>query len=109
MAAWENPICRGAPHFVIAYIPEGNPGVTTDAIIALTHFDIVAPFGIGTCWSGVLSIATASYKPLQKALGLPVGLKYAYALMFGYPQSKNYNIKAESPGHVAVVVALRII
>ncbi len=47
----------------------GNPGVTTDAIIALTHFDIVAPFGIGTCWSGVLSIATASYKPLQKALG----------------------------------------
>jgi nitroreductase len=97
ITAWENPICRGAPHFVIARIPEGNSGVMTDAIIALTHFDIAAPFGIGTCLSGVPSIVAASYKLLQKALGLPAGLKYAYALMFGYPQSKVYRIPRRNP------------
>ena len=46
IAAWEagnDPICRGAPHFVIAHIPTGNPVATVDAFIALTHFDITAP------------------------------------------------------------------
>jgi nitroreductase/NAD-dependent dihydropyrimidine dehydrogenase PreA subunit len=101
IAAWErgyDPICRGAPHLVIAHIPEGNPGATTDAIIALTHFDIAAPaFGIGTCWAGFLSIAVASYEPLQKALGLPAGRKYAYGLVFGNPKYKIYGIPRRNP------------
>ena len=54
--AWEHgydPVCRGAPHLVVAHIPEGNPVAPVDAIIALTHFDITAPaFGVGTCWAG---------------------------------------------------------
>ena len=101
IAAWDHgydPICRNAPHLVIAHIPEGNLGATTDAIIALTHFDIAAPaFGIGTCWAGFLSMAAMSYEPLQKALGLPVGRKYAYGLMFGHPQYKIYGIPRRNP------------
>jgi len=53
IAAWENGndvICRDAPHLLFPTIHEENPIAPTDAVIALTHFDVAAPaFGIGTC------------------------------------------------------------
>jgi Na+-translocating ferredoxin:NAD+ oxidoreductase RnfC subunit len=55
VAAWEHgadPICCGAPHLLIAHIPQDSPTAPTDAIIALTHFDVAAPaFGVGTRWA----------------------------------------------------------
>ncbi len=104
IAAWEagnDPICRGAPHLVIAHIPTGNPVATVDAFIALTHFDITAPaFGIGTCWAGFLSMAATTYEPLQRALTLPTGRTFAYSLMFGHPQYKVYGIPRRNPVQV---------
>jgi nitroreductase/NAD-dependent dihydropyrimidine dehydrogenase PreA subunit len=101
IAAWESGrdvICRGAPHLVVATIPEDNPIAQTDAIIALTHFDIAAPaFGIGTCWAGFVAMAAASYAPLQKELGIPPGRKSAYAMMFGNPLYKIYGIPRRKP------------
>ena len=102
--AWEHgrdPVYRGAPHLVIAHIPEGNPVASVDAIIALTHFDLTAPsFGVGTCWAGFLSMAATVYEPLQKALALPPGRKYAYSLMFGYPRYKTYGIPRRNPADI---------
>jgi nitroreductase len=104
IAAWESgsdPVCRGAPHLVIAHIPESNPVASVDALIALSTFDIAAPaFGVGTCWAGFLSMAAVVYEPLQDALSLPVERKYAYSLMFGYPQYKIYGIPRRNPAHV---------
>jgi nitroreductase/NAD-dependent dihydropyrimidine dehydrogenase PreA subunit len=101
IAAWEaghDTICRGAPHLLFAHIPEGNPVAQTDAVIALTHFDVAAPaFGIGTCWAGFVAMAALSYEPLQKELGIPAGRKSAYAMMFGYPQYKIYGIPRRKP------------
>jgi nitroreductase/NAD-dependent dihydropyrimidine dehydrogenase PreA subunit len=105
VGAWErgsDVICRGAPHLLFAHIPEGNPMAQTDAIIALTHFDIAAPaFGIGTCWAGFVAMAAVSYKPLQKELGIPEGRISAYAMMFGNPQYKIYSIPPRKPLQVA--------
>jgi hypothetical protein len=42
-------------------------------------------------------MAAASYEPFQKELGLPVGRKCAYAMMFGYPQYKVYGIPRRNP------------
>jgi nitroreductase/NAD-dependent dihydropyrimidine dehydrogenase PreA subunit len=99
--AWErgfDPVCRGAPHLVIAHIPEGNPVASIDAIIALTHFDVTAPaYGVGTCWAGFLSMAATAYEPLRKVLALPAGRMYAYALMFGHPQYQTYGIPRRNP------------
>jgi nitroreductase len=104
LAAWEHghdPVCRGAPHLVIAHIPVGNPAASIDAIIALTHFDLTAPaYGVGTCWAGFLSMAAAVYGPLHKHLALPPGRTYAYALMFGYPQYKTYGIPRRNPAEI---------
>jgi nitroreductase/NAD-dependent dihydropyrimidine dehydrogenase PreA subunit len=101
IAAWErgfDPVCRGAPHLVIAHIPESNPIASVDAIIALTHFDVTAPaYGVGTCWAGFLSMAATGYEPLQKVLALPSGRKFAYALMFGHPRYKTYGIPRRNP------------
>jgi len=94
-------ICRGAPHLLIATIPENNPVAQTDAIIALTHFDIAAPaYGIGTCWAGFVAMAATTYEPLQKELGIPAGRKSAYVLMFGNPQYKIYGIPRRKPLNV---------
>jgi nitroreductase len=104
IAAWDHgidPICRGAPHLLIAYVPEENPSAPTDAIIALTHADIAAPaFGVGTCWAGFLSMAARTYGPLKEALGLPQGRAFAYALMFGYPQYRTYRIPRRNPADI---------
>jgi nitroreductase/NAD-dependent dihydropyrimidine dehydrogenase PreA subunit len=101
IAAWQqgrDVICRGAPHLLLAHIPENNPVAPVDAIIALTHFDIAAPsFDIGTCWAGFVAIAANSFVPIQKELGLPQGRKIAYAMMFGYPKFKVYGIPRRKP------------
>jgi nitroreductase/NAD-dependent dihydropyrimidine dehydrogenase PreA subunit len=104
IGAWENGndvICRGAPHLLVATIPENNPVAQTDAIIALTHFDIAAPaYGIGTCWAGFVAMAAASHEPLRKELGIPAGRKSAYVLMFGNPRYKIYGIPRRKPLNV---------
>jgi len=101
IGSWErgnDVVCRGAPHLLIATIPEGNPIAQTDAIIALTHFDVAAPaYGIGTCWAGFVAMAATSHEPLQKELGIPAGRKSAYVLMFGNPQYKIYGIPRRKP------------
>lgn len=105
IVAWESGrdvICRGAPHLLVATIPEGNPIAQTDAIIALTHFDVAAPaYGIGTCWAGFVAMAASSYEPLQKELGITAGRRCAYAMMFGHPQYKICGIPRRKPLEVA--------
>ena len=105
LEAWESGrdvVCRGAPHLLVATIPEGNTIAQTDAIIALTHFDLAAPaHGIGTCWAGFVAMAASSYEPLQKELGIPAGRRSAYAMMFGHPQYEIYGIPRRKPLVVA--------
>ena len=104
VAAWErgaDPICRDAPHLLIAHIPENSLTATTDAIIALTHFDIAAPaFGLGTCWAGFVAGAARMWQPMQEALALPTGRALAYAMMFGYPQYKTYSIPRRNTARI---------
>jgi len=104
LEAWKignDSVCRDAPHLLFAHIPANNPGAATDAIIALSHFDIAAPsFGIGTCWAGYLSMAVSSYKPLKEELDLPKGRKCAYAMMFGYPKYRSFGLPRRNPPEV---------
>jgi nitroreductase/NAD-dependent dihydropyrimidine dehydrogenase PreA subunit len=105
IASWDagnDPICRGAPHILVATIPEGNPVAQTDAIIALTHFDVAAPaFGIGTCWAGFVAMAAMTDEHLRKELAIPAGRKCAYAMMFGHPQYRIHGIPRRKPLEVS--------
>jgi nitroreductase len=101
IGAWEagrDVICRGAPHLLVATIPEGNPMAQTDAVIAMTHFDVAAPaYGVGTCWAGFVAMAAWQYGPLREALGIPAGRKCAYAMMFGNPRYTIHGIPRRKP------------
>jgi len=101
LAAWEkgiDVICRGAPHLLLATIPDGHPIAPIDAIIALTHVDIAAPsYGVGTCWAGFVAGAAAFYEPLQRELELPAGRRCAYAMMLGYPRHRVHAIPRRKP------------
>jgi nitroreductase/NAD-dependent dihydropyrimidine dehydrogenase PreA subunit len=82
-----DPICRCAPCLVYAY-SENSFGYT-DSIIALTTFDLMAPsFGLGTCWAGLLHVASTGYQPLRDALGIPEGYVPQYPMLLGYPKYK---------------------
>lgn len=86
--AWEkgrDPICRNAPTLVIAH-SAGEATATTDALIALSWFDLLAPsYNIGTCWAGFFCFAVKEWPPLQAALTLPHGHSVGYALLAGHP------------------------
>ena len=91
-------ICHDAPHLLVAHIPEENIIAPNDAIIALTHVDIAAPaFGLGTCWAGLVAMASRSHKPLQDFFSLPKGRMPTYAMMLGYPKYKPHQIPARKP------------
>jgi nitroreductase/NAD-dependent dihydropyrimidine dehydrogenase PreA subunit len=96
-------ICRNAPHLVFAHLPFNEfIDDRTDAIIALSYFDIAAPaFGLGTCWAGFIRMAADSYEPLIDALGLPDKRIIGYAMMFGYPVHKPLSIPRRNPIDIA--------
>ncbi|MDD1707495.1 MAG: nitroreductase family protein, partial [Methanoregulaceae archaeon] len=104
ITAWDNgsdPICRGAPHLLVATVSEGPGSASIDAIIAVTYADIAAPaFGVGTCWAGFLSMAVHSWPPLKDALAIPKGYVYSYALMCGFAKFKTYGIPRRNPAKV---------
>jgi len=101
ITGWErgvDMICRDAPHLLIAHIPEDNYIAPVDAVIALTHVDIIAPsFGVGTCWAGFVANAAINYPPLREALSLPKGRIPAYAMMLGYPRYRPAQIPTRNP------------
>jgi nitroreductase/NAD-dependent dihydropyrimidine dehydrogenase PreA subunit len=99
IAAWDrggDPICRGAPHLLVAHMPDASAFV--DGIIAVTWADAIAPsHGVGTCWAGFLMIAAARWSPLADALALPPGRVPAHALMCGFPKYAPTRIPERKP------------
>jgi nitroreductase/NAD-dependent dihydropyrimidine dehydrogenase PreA subunit len=87
--AWEkgqDPLLLHAPHLVVAHVAPGNPVARTNAIIALTHLDIVAPsFNLGACWGGIFMLAVECCDRLKRELGLPPQHVPVHCLMLGYP------------------------
>lgn len=101
ISAWDNGtdlISHRAPHLLFAHVPAEPINDPTEAIIALTHFDIAAPsFGIGTCWAGFVIMALENYKPLQDFLSLPEGRKAACPMLFGYSKYTITSVPRRNP------------
>lgn len=89
-------ISNNSPHLLFAHVPVESD--STDAIIAMTHFDIAAPsFGLGTCWVGYIKMALDAYKPLQDALFIPEGRKTVCPMLFGYSSLEAASIPRRNP------------
>jgi nitroreductase/NAD-dependent dihydropyrimidine dehydrogenase PreA subunit len=87
-------ILRGAPHLIIAHVPESGPmgqAASYDAIIALSHFDIIiSSFGMGGFWAGFFTMGLRNSAELRKAAMIPDGSMAGYAYAFGIPQFEHY-------------------
>lgn len=82
-----DPICRNAPHVVIAHAPKQNLAAPAACTIALSYLDLAAPsFGLGACWAGYFNTAATMWPPMQEALGLPDGNTCFGSMMIGYPK-----------------------
>jgi nitroreductase/NAD-dependent dihydropyrimidine dehydrogenase PreA subunit len=94
----KDPICRNAPHLIIAHAAENARLAQVDCILALAYAELIAlPLGLGTTWAGYVMTATIFYPPLVEALNLPEGYKCFGALMVGYPKPKFVRMPLRNP------------
>jgi nitroreductase/NAD-dependent dihydropyrimidine dehydrogenase PreA subunit len=105
VALWDggkDPICRNAPHLIIAHAAENARLAQVDCILALAYAELIAlPLGLGTTWAGYVMTATTFYPPLMKALNLPEGHKCFGVMMVGYPKLKFVRMPLRNPPVVA--------
>jgi nitroreductase/Pyruvate/2-oxoacid:ferredoxin oxidoreductase delta subunit len=89
VALWKSgkdPICRKAPHLIIAYCHKDDASGAGDATIALSHLELAAPsLGLGACWAGYVNIALAQLPDLRASLGIPPDCLSRGVMMLGYP------------------------
>ncbi len=80
-----DPILRGAPYVVISAHAEDAPTGSSDTVIGLAQFEVVAQaMGLGTCWCGIIPMAVAKVWPtIAEDLGFPQGYKISFSMLFG--------------------------
>jgi nitroreductase len=93
-----DPICRNAPHLIIAHADKDATMANIDCIIALSHIELaVLPLDLGATWAGYVMAAIHFYPPLAEALGLPEGHTSHGVMMIGYPKIKFMRIPQRKP------------
>ena len=91
--AGADPICRHAPHLVVAHAPKADPTATSACTIALAYLELAAPsLGLGACWAGYLHMAALHWPPLQAALALPEGHQFCGGMMLGEPRYRYHRL-----------------
>jgi len=92
VSSWEqgkDPICRKAPHIIVAHAHKEDRTAPSACTIALTYLELAASsFDLGACWAGYFNAAATLWPPMQKELGLPEGNVSFGAMMVGYPKFK---------------------
>lgn len=78
---------RGAPHLVVASVPQTVASPMPDCIIALSYFELFAQSnGVGTVWDGLARIAINDLLPESRVrLGIPEDHLVGCAMAFGKP------------------------
>ena len=105
VALWDrgkDPICRNAPHLIVAHAVESSRMVQVDCVLALAYAELIAPLlGLGATWAGYVMTATFFCPPLMEALNLPEGHKSFGVMMVGYPKLKFVRMPLRNPPAVA--------
>ena len=86
-------ILRTAQTLVVPSAPKESANGLVDLSIALTYLELAAlPFGVGTCWAGLLRAAMLATPELVESMGLPEGHSWYYPMMIGYPKFKYHRL-----------------
>ena len=96
VAAWDagkDPVCRGAPHLLVAVAPASDPAAPIACTLALAYLELAAPsFGLGCCWAGYLHMAALHWPPLRAALALPEKHQLGGAMLAGEPRYRYHRL-----------------
>lgn len=94
-------IFRGAPHLIVAAVPQNAPCAAIDPVIALSYFELYAKtLGIGTCWCGLAAAALFAVPDVAERMGIPANYRVGYAMLFG-PTERKF-LRATQPEAVSV-------
>ena len=78
-----------APAVMVFHAPQTTSTPKDDCVIAAhTAVMTAMTLGLGTCYIGLLTIASHGHPPIQKLLALPAGHKVYSVLVLGYPRLK---------------------
>jgi nitroreductase len=96
LVAWDagkDPVCRGAPHLIVAHAPADDVTAPSACTLALAYLELAAPaFGLGCCWAGYLHMAALHWPPTREALALPAGESFNGAMMVGEPRYRYHRL-----------------
>lgn len=82
-------VFRGAPHLVIASLPEDAPTPDADGIITLSYLELMAAsMGLGTVWLGFLMYILQLAPQVKELLNIPEKHNISYAMLLGEPSVK---------------------
>jgi nitroreductase len=88
-----DPICRHAPHLVVAHAPKADLTAASACTLALAYLELAAPsFGLGACWAGYVHMAALRHQPLLDALALPEGHAFNGAMTVGEPKYRYHRL-----------------
>ena len=94
-------VLRGSPVLAVAHGPQTYDWTDVDCAIALTYMELqAAAMGLGTCWAGLVTMASRNTPDLHQVLGLPEGNQMGGALMLGKPRLKYYLVPSRNPARV---------
>jgi nitroreductase/NAD-dependent dihydropyrimidine dehydrogenase PreA subunit len=80
-------VMRGTSTLIVARGGSGALTAEQDVDIALSYLELAAmPLGLGTCWAGIITVATMMSPPVKEEMNLGDG--YYYPMMVGYPKFK---------------------
>ena len=78
-------VMRGTSTLVVARGGSGALTAQQDVDIALSYLELAAiPLGLGTCWAGIITVASMMSPPVKEEMNL--GDSYYYPMMLGYPK-----------------------
>ena len=94
-------IFRGAPHLIVAAVPQDAPCADLEPVIALSYFELYAKtLGLGTCWCGLAAAALFAIPEIAERIALPPDYRLGYVMLFGYEDLKF--LRATQPEKVSV-------
>ena len=90
IAAWEegaDPVCRSAPHLILAYALKDDPTAPAACTIALTYLELAAAsYGLGACWAGYVQMAVNMSEGARKVTGCSKRTVCHGAMLVGRPK-----------------------
>lgn len=89
---------HGAPAIVCTYGTNQMPAPSTNCIIALSYFDLLAnSAGLRCCWLGFFTNAANNFNPIKEIITLPPGNEVYGSMIVGYPRYKYQRIPVRNP------------